>query len=87
MDMKICFHNSVTNFRFLLKINARDKPQLISIKRFKSLIVYSLELHIILSEMKIIVSKNLSIIDKIQSHSSDKDSDFENVKMKSMIKV
>ena len=37
--------------------------------------------------MKIITLKNLSIIDKIQSHSSGKDNDFENVKMKSMIKM
>ena len=37
--------------------------------------------------MKIITLKNLSIIDKIQSHSFDKNNDFENVKIKSMIKI
>ena len=37
--------------------------------------------------MKIITLKNLSIINKIQSHSFNKDNDFESVKMKSMIKV
>ena len=37
--------------------------------------------------MKIITLKNLSIIDRIQSHLSDKGKDFGNVKMKSMIKV
>ena len=37
--------------------------------------------------MKIKTLKNLSIIDKIQSHSSDKNNDFENAKMKSMIKM
>ena len=37
--------------------------------------------------MKIIILKNLSIIDKIQSHLFNKGSDFESVKMKSMIKM
>ena len=37
--------------------------------------------------MKIITLKNLSIIDKIQSHSFDKSNDFESVKIKSIIKV
>ena len=87
MNIKICFHNSITNFRSLSKINARDKFQLIFIKRFKSLIVYFLISHIILSKMKITTLKNLSIINKIQSHSFDKNNDFENVKMKSMIKM
>ena len=87
MKMKICFHNSITNFRFLSKINARDRFQLIFIRRFKSLIVYSLKSHIVLSEMKIMILKNLSIIDKIQSHLFDKGNDFESVKMKSMIKM
>ena len=36
--------------------------------------------------MKIITLKNLSIFNKIQSH-SDKNNDFENVKIKSMIKI
>ena len=85
--MKICFHNSITNFRSLSKINAYDRFQLIFVKRFKSLIAYFLTSHIILSKMKIITLKNLSIIDKIQSHLSDKNKDFENVKMKSMIKM
>ena len=35
--------------------------------------------------MKIITLKNLSIIDRIQLHSSD--SDFGNAKIKSMIKI
>ena len=85
MKMKICFHNSVINFRSLSKINARDKPQLIFVRRSKSLIVYSLESHVVLPEMKIITLENLSVIDKIQSHSSD--SDFGNIKIKSMIKM
>ena len=37
--------------------------------------------------MKVMTLKNLLIIDKIQSHSFDKSNDFENVKMKSMIKI
>ena len=37
--------------------------------------------------MKIIILKNLLIIDKIQSHSFNKGNDFENVKIKSMIKM
>ena len=37
--------------------------------------------------MKVIILKNLSIIDEIQSHSFDNDNDFENIKMKSMIKM
>ena len=45
MNMKICFYNSVTNFRSLSKISVFDKFQLIFIKRFKSLIAYSLELY------------------------------------------
>ena len=85
MNMKICFHNSITNFRSLLEISALNRFQLIFIKRFKSLIAHSLKPHIILSKMKIIILENLSIIDRIQSHSSD--SDFGNVKIKSMIKV
>ena len=85
MNMKICFYSSVTNFRSLSKINARNKSQLIFARRFKSLIVYFLTFHIILSEMKIMTLENLSVIDKIQSHSSD--SDFGNVKIKSMIRV
>ena len=85
MKMKICFHNSIINFRSLSEISARDKSQLIFARRFKSLIVYFLESYIILSEMKIMTLKNLSVIDKIQSHSSD--SDFGNVKIKSIIKV
>ena len=87
MKMKICFYSSITNFLFLLKINARDKSQLIFIKRFKNLIIYSLTLHVILSRMKIIILKNLSIINKIQSHSFDKNNDFESANMKSMINV
>ena len=87
MNMKICFYNSITNFRSLLEISAFDRPQLIFVKRFKSLIVYSLTSYIILPKMKIIALKNLSIINKIQSHSFDKDKDFENAKMKSMIKM
>ena len=35
--------------------------------------------------MKIMILKNLSIIDKIQLHSFD--SDFENIKIKSIIKM
>ena len=65
MKMKICFHNSITNFRSLLKISAFDRPQLIFIKRFKNLIIYSLKPHVILLEMKIMTLKNLSVIDKI----------------------
>ena len=87
MNMKICFYNSITNFRSLSKINARDKFELIFIKRFKGLIVYFLTFYIILSKMKIIILKKLLIINKIQSHSSDKSNDFENVKVKSIIKV
>ena len=49
------------------------------------MIVYSLESHVVLPEMKIITLENLSVIDKIQSHSSD--SDFENIKIKSIIKM
>ena len=37
--------------------------------------------------MKIIILKNLSIVDKIQLHSFNKNNDFENVKMKSIIKM
>ena len=37
--------------------------------------------------MKIIILKNLSIINKIQSHSFNSDNDFENVKMKLIINV
>ena len=37
--------------------------------------------------MKIMILKNLSIINRIQSHLFDKGKDFGNVKMKSMIKV
>ena len=37
--------------------------------------------------MKIIILKNLLIIIKIQSHSFDRGNDFENVKMKSIIKM
>ena len=37
--------------------------------------------------MKIITLKNLSIIDKIQSHSFNKGNDFESVKIKSIIKM
>ena len=87
MKMKICLYSSIINFRFLLEISARDKFQLIFIKRFKSLIAYSLKSYIILSKMKVITLKNLSIINKIQSHSSDKGNDFENVKIKSIIKM
>ena len=87
MNMKICFHSSVTNFRSLSKISARDKFQLIFDKRFKSLIVYFLAFYIILSEMKVMILKNLSVIDRIQSHSFDKGKDFGNIRMKSMIKV
>ena len=65
MKMKICFYSSVINFRSLSKINARDKFQLIFIRRFKSLIVYSLKLYVILSKMKIMILENLSVIDKI----------------------
>ena len=85
MNMKICFYNSITNFRFLSEISVRDKFQLISIKQFKSLIVYSLKPHIVLSKMKIMILENLSIIDRIQLYSSD--SDFGNVKIKLMIKI
>ena len=87
MKMKICLYNSITNFRSLSKINVRDKSQLIFNKRFKSLIIYFLKSHIILSKMKVIYLKNLLIIDKIQLHSSDKNSDFENIKIKSIIKI
>ena len=87
MKMKICFYSSITNFRSLSKINVRNKFQLIFVKRFKSLIVYFFRSYIILSEMKVKTLKNLSIIDKIQSHSSDKNNDFENIKMKSIIKI
>ena len=85
MNIKICFHSSITNFRSLSEINAFNKSQLIFIKRFKSLIAYSLTLYIVLSRIKIMILKNLSIIDKIQSHSSD--NDFGNIKIKSMIKM
>ena len=37
--------------------------------------------------MKIIILKNLLIINKMQSHSFSNDNDFENVKMKLMINV
>ena len=87
MKMKICFYNSIINFRFLLKINVYNKSQLIFVRRFKSFIVYFLESYVILSKMKIIILKNLSIINKIQSHSFDKGNDFESVKIKSMIKM
>ena len=63
--MKICFHNSITNFLFLSKIKTHDKPQLIFIKQFKNLIVYFLTSQIVLLKMKIIILKNLLIINKI----------------------
>ena len=87
MKMKICFHNSITNFRFLSKINVYNKSQLIFIKRFKNLSVYFLTFYIILSKMKIIILKNLLIINKIQLYLFNKSNDFESVKMKSMIKI
>ena len=87
MNIKICFYSSITNFRSLSKINARNKFQLIFVKRFKSLIVHFLTSHIILPEIKIIILKNLSIINKIQLHSFNKNKDFENVKMKLIIKM
>ena len=87
MKMKICFYNSIINFRFLSKISVRDKFQLIFIKRFKSLIVYFLTSHIISLEIKIIILENLLIVNKIQSHSFDKSNDFKNVEMKSIIKI
>ena len=37
--------------------------------------------------MKIIILKNLSINDKIQSHSFDNENIFENIKIKLMINV
>ena len=37
--------------------------------------------------MKIIILKNLSIIDKIQLYSFDKGNDFGSLKIKSMIKI
>ena len=37
--------------------------------------------------MKIIILKNLLIINKIQLYSSDKNNDFDNIKMKSIIKI
>ena len=37
--------------------------------------------------MKTIILKNLSIINRIQSHSFNKNNDFENVKMKLIIKI
>ena len=41
----------------------------------------------ILSRIKIIILENLSIINKIQSHSFNNDNNFENVKIKSIINV